>query len=305
MPEGYTHLRCAHRAARALGLEQDLVQAAFDTGANGPDILFCYQVWKPAAKREHPLPAFGGRMHEENTGAFLRALIARADTPARRSYALGFVCHYAADGVLHPYVERLTMPGQLYSEPGGHGYLEIALDSELHRQDTGDAAVPVAHCCPLPEPAVLDELVSLLGGAIRAAYGEDFPAGALRDAFVHSTRVRGLFVCRAAPKRWLLAALEPLFGKKGTITGHITPARLKPGLPEEWQHPVSGETIRAGVPALLEQAEQRCGLYMAACRAHWSGAMTAQELAAVLGSRSYVTGLEDARSTGEQSVKKR
>lgn len=296
MPEGYTHLRCAHRAARALGLEEELIADAFDTGANGPDILFCYQVWKPAAKRDWPLPAFGARMHEENTGAFLRALIARAGTPAQRSYALGFVCHYAADGVLHPYVERLTMPGQLYGMEGGHGYLEIALDSELHRQDTGDAAVPVRHCCPLPSDGLLEELIPLLGGAIEEAYGERFPAEVLRAAFVHSTKVRGLFTCRFAPKRWLLTLLEPLFGKKGTVTGHITPARLKPGLPDEWQHPVSGETIRAGLPRLLEQAEQRCGLYMAACRAHWDGRMSGKELAAVLGSRSYVSGLEDARS---------
>ena len=49
---------------------------------------------------------------------------------------------------------------------------------------------------------------------------------------------------------------------------------------------------------LLEQAEQRCGLYMAACRAHWDGRMSGEELAAVLGSRSYVSGLEDARSLG-------
>ena len=75
MPEGYTHLRCAWRAARAQKLTADLHREAFFAGANGPDMLFCYQVWKPARKRAYPLPDLGERMHNENTGAFLRALL--------------------------------------------------------------------------------------------------------------------------------------------------------------------------------------------------------------------------------------
>ena len=51
--------------------------------------------------------------------------------------------------------------------------------------------------------------------------------------------------------------------------------------------------------ALLERAEQRCGLYLAAGRAYWAGSMTMQELSALLGSRSYLSGTEDAASTGE------
>ena len=121
MPEGYTHLRCAWRAARAQKLTADLHREAFFAGANGPDMLFCYQVWKPAKKRAYPLPDLGERMHNENTGAFLRALLDGAKTPVQRSYAAGFLCHYAADTVVHPYVVLVTSPGQAYEGPGGHG----------------------------------------------------------------------------------------------------------------------------------------------------------------------------------------
>ena len=183
MPEGYTHLRCAWRAARAQKLTADLHREAFFAGANGPDMLYCYQVWKPARKRAHPLPDLGERMHNENTGAFLRALLDGAKTPVQRSYAAGFLCHYAADTVVHPYVVLVTSPGQAYEGPGGHGYFEIALDSRLHESDTGDAAVPVAHCCPRMDDAALDEVIPLLAGAIEAAYGERYPEPALRDAF--------------------------------------------------------------------------------------------------------------------------
>ena len=204
MPEGYTHLRCAWRAVRAQKLTADLHREAFFAGANGPDMLFCYQVWKPARKRAHPLPDLGERMHNENTGAFLRALIEGAKTPVQRSYAAGFLCHYGADTVVHPYVVLATSPGQAYEGPGGHGYFEIALDSQLHERDTGDAAVPVAHCCPRMDDAALDEVIPLLAGAIEAAYGERYPEQALRDAFVQATFIRSLFVCRGPVKRGLL-----------------------------------------------------------------------------------------------------
>ena len=186
MPEGYTHLRCAWRAVRAQKLTADLHREAFFAGANGPDMLFCYQVWKPARKRAYPLPDLGERMHNENTGAFLRALIEGAKTPVQRSYAAGFLCHYGADTVVHPYVVLATSPGQAYEGPGGHGYFEIALDSQLHERDTGDAAVPVAHCCPRMDDAALDEVIPLLAGAIEAAYGERYPEQALRDAVVQA-----------------------------------------------------------------------------------------------------------------------
>ena len=55
MPEGYTHIRTARHAA-ALAQVSIADQAAFDCGANGPDILFCYRVWKSSQKRGENLP---------------------------------------------------------------------------------------------------------------------------------------------------------------------------------------------------------------------------------------------------------
>src|SRR5699024_7775783 len=116
--------------------------AAFAIGANGPDALFCFEVWKPARKRRYDLPALGNRMHEENTGAFLKSLVTHVRTQAQIDYTLGFLSHYAADTVLHPYVVALCQPGMPYAGPGGHGYFEIALDTTLHAEDTGVSVVP-------------------------------------------------------------------------------------------------------------------------------------------------------------------
>ena len=58
MPEGYTHVRTARQAAQ---LAEIMVpdREAFACGANGPDVLFCYRVWRKAAKRAKICPFWG------------------------------------------------------------------------------------------------------------------------------------------------------------------------------------------------------------------------------------------------------
>lgn len=98
-------------------------EAAFGCGANGPDMLFCYRVWRRAENRGENLPLIGERLHNENTGAFLRSLIENAQTPSQRSYVLGFLAHYATDCTVHPYVVYLCGEGQPYARPAGTAIL--------------------------------------------------------------------------------------------------------------------------------------------------------------------------------------
>ena len=101
MPEAYTHIRTARRTLAQSGAPAPDT-AAYEMGANGPDPLFAYHVLQSAKKRPYDLAALGGRMHEEQTGRFLRAMVFRAWSEAQRSYTLGFLSHYAADSTLHP-----------------------------------------------------------------------------------------------------------------------------------------------------------------------------------------------------------
>ena len=89
---------------------------------------------KKRAKRRYDLPGLGSRMHEEKTGAFLRSLCANVKTRPQVEYTLGFLSHYAADTVVHPFICAMCAPGQPYAGKGGHGYLEIALDSNAPRR---------------------------------------------------------------------------------------------------------------------------------------------------------------------------
>ena len=188
MPEGYTHVRTARKAAETIHYKIQC-PAAFAAGANGPDSFFCFEIWKKRAKRRYDLPGLGNRMHEEKTGAFLRSLCANVKTRPQVEYTLGFLSHYAADTVVHPFICAMCAPGQPYAGKGGHGYLEIALDSTLHAEDTGSALVPVDDVSPLPTGEELADITALLHTCLLETYGEDIPVEYLADAFWHTYRL--------------------------------------------------------------------------------------------------------------------
>ena len=298
MPEGYTHVRTAKRAAEALKVVIKY-PAAFAAGANGPDDLFCYQIWKKAKKRQYDLPGLGYRMHEEKTGLFLQNLIQGISTRAQLEYALGFLSHYATDTIVHPYVVALCEPGMPYAGKGGHGYFEIALDSTLHAADTGVSQVPAEDTSPLMVGGELAEVTNQLHGALLATYGEDIPVEYLADAFYDIHLLRKHFTSRTGIKRRLCWLIEPLFGGRGFITGHITPQRLKSDLPDDWTNPFTGETVAGNAFALLKDAQKRSEVYMTALLGWQLGKLTRERLFDLLGSMSYLQGIPTPESTGE------
>lgn len=295
MPEGYTHVRTAQKAAAALHYKIQC-PAAFAAGANGPDSLFCYEVWRKGKKRRYDLPALGSAMHEQRTGVFLQALCRRVKTRPQVEYALGFLCHYATDTIVHPFVAAMCEKGQPYAKKGGHGYLEIALDSTLHKEDTGSACVPAQDAAPLLAGVELADVCTLLQGALRDTYALDIPVEYLADAFYHTTKVRGLFTSRFGVRRAVYWLVEPLFGGRGFITGHVSPAKLRADLPDAWVDPFTGAENVGGLFALLPKAQKRSGTFMAAALSVWMGAITWQDFDSVIGAMSYSQGIATEES---------
>lgn len=289
MPEGYTHVRTAQKAATAIHYKVQC-PAAFAAGANGPDSFFCYEVWKKRAKRHFDLPTLGNRMHEEKTGEFLRSLCRHVKSRPQVEYALGFLSHYAADTVVHPFVYAMCQPGQPYAGPGGHGYLEIALDSTLHEEDTGSALVSVNDVSPLPTGEELADITALLHTCLLEVYGVDVSVEYLADAFYHTKVLRGLFPTKNPLKRGFFWLVEPLFGGRGFITGHISPRKLAPDMPDAWIDPFTGTEHTGGVFALLPKAERRSEEFMGAALLLWLDKYTEAEFAEKIGSMSYTEG---------------
>ena len=305
MPEGYTHSSIGLRAADAAGWHITS-REAFMAGANGPDMLFCYQAWKPGPKRRINLPALGNRMHAERTGAFLQALSKHAVTPVQQDYFLGFLCHYATDTVVHPYVEAVTRCCAAYGGPTGHGRFEIALDSHLHEKATGNPAVPLKDITPRLTGVPLAEVIAQLRRAIDDTYGIEVPGSCLVDAFNHNYFLRSLFASKTPLKirQKLFRVLECFIGGKGYITGHLTPAKLRGisskdvrqgiRLPNVWQDPYTGETREENIYQLLEKAEMYSTLLLREATALYTGWDLFWPL---VGSKDYTWGAETPQST--------
>ena len=295
MPEGYTHVRTARQAAAAIHYKIQCPEA-FAAGANGPDSFFCYEVWKKRTNRHYDLPGLGNRMHEEKTGAFLYSLCRHVKTRPQVEYALGFLCHYATDTVVHPFVCAMCEPGAPYAGKGGHGYFEIALDSTLHAEDTGVSLVPADDCCPLLTGQDLAEVAALLRAALYETYGLQVSAECLADAFYYFHRVRRLFTSRHGVRRAAFYVAETFFGGRGFLTGHVSPRALALDLPDDWTDPATGEQRHGGAFALLKQAEKCSALYMTGALQHWMGVLPQSDMVRLLGSRDYGTGTETERS---------
>ena len=300
MPEGYTHVRTALHAATLAEYTPGSL-AAFATGANGPDILFAYQLWRKKENRTPDLPTLGNIMHREKTGDFLLYLVQNAATPAQKDYALGFLTHYAADSTVHPYVYACMAQGAPYHCRGGHGYFEIALDSYLHQKDYGTARVAVEHANPRLTGAARAESLTLLQSAVQKVYGREVPLLALADGFEMMRGVRVVTPSRTPLhlRRALFWLVEPLVGERGFITGHCSPARLKGlsekekvKLPNPWQDHFSGAVHEEDLAALLTRTEETAAAYLRAAIGFWQGKVTKAQLTRILGNKSYITGQE-------------
>ncbi len=120
MPAIYTHYIVAKENWSNLPNEvaQKLLpyQSLYFFGANGPDFCFFYNFLDGKSN-------LGSFLHKEAGIDVFRVLKAFARTPDMLAYSLGFITHYAADLLFHPFVYRVSKNSLLK-----HTRIENALD---------------------------------------------------------------------------------------------------------------------------------------------------------------------------------
>ncbi|MUT94445.1 MAG: hypothetical protein EP147_00270 [Subdoligranulum sp.] len=127
--------------------------------------------------------------------------------------------------------------------------------------------MPVNDVSPLPTGEELADITALL----------HMPAGSLRCGCLGGVPgrcvlpkvLRGLFPTKNPLKRGFFWLVEPLFGGRGFITGHISPRKLAPDMPDAWTDPFTGTEHTGGVFALLPKAERRSEEFMGAALLLW------------------------------------
>lgn len=290
MPECYTHV---HIATQALMRSGNTVASlpAFIAGANGPDPLFNFQLWK--RRRKPNLPALAARMHHEKTGDFLLALIRGATTPAQQSYVLGFITHYTTDCTLYPYIAAMSAPSQPYKEHDGRYLLAASIDAELHYRHYKTRLVALNAGTPVLITDELAQVCHLLREAIDAVYGYDVSLLALADAFHDNRSIRRLLLSKTGAKRFLYRLAQPAKASKygGPLAARMQPAAPLRRLPQLWVNPYSGEEANLTFDEVLAVAEQTGAVCVTAAMHSWLGSLSDEKLAVILGSNDYYTGL--------------
>ena len=217
MPAQYTHQLLAERIFGDLpaAVRAEITdRAAYFIGAQGGDVFYFLRVPDGKAKN------LGKYMHREDVYGFFSALCRRAKGGAALSYALGYVAHYAADVVFHPFVYAVC--GQMAKEDALrrvrlHAYVESDLDSYFVQKYAGVPVNGYAYPVAKREPDAR-ALYELIRGACRDRGRKDFSFRAFRRALSRFYLFERLFRDTTLRKRKFLHAAETLLHAPHTLS---------------------------------------------------------------------------------------
>lgn len=147
MPAMICHYTIGYDVLERQGNPQTIDRDAFLLGTQGPDIFYFSRAY-PWLIGDKGMPV-GNALHEARPSALVDAFreavgsVAENDRTVAESYALGFLCHYAADRTVHPFVcamqERMMAEDPTYAKDRNpyHYRIESALDTLILRHECG------------------------------------------------------------------------------------------------------------------------------------------------------------------------
>lgn len=297
MPSGYLHQVCAEQVLEKSGATHVNV-CTLVLGAQGPDPLFMMGMF-PLSPSKRPLP-YGHMLHTYRTGKFLCTLVqgAKAAGTAERSYAMGFLTHYALDSTVHPYVYAVSLNRRGKYSSLIHMNLEKHWDT-LYYQRCGRRGISyvmpgISESRPQWEP-----IAALLSDTFTSVFPErplthQMVMGALAD----SERANRLAYSPRGIKYAAIWLAERVIGQPRLGTAQMAPHKpsgkdIVNAARKPWQNPANPEAERDdGLTELFDLAIGRgVELVRAAC-AYFDGRVEIDDFAQVAGNVGYGTGME-------------
>lgn len=291
MPDNFAHQHNARVALEISGYTPRLIDC-FIMGANGPDLLFYYQRYNPL--RKYQLDKLGKLMHREKTGLFLKNLFTMAATDAQKDYCLGFLCHYAMDSIIHPYVNYATTAyGAPFNIPGGHAFFESRLDSRIAYKTAADLKHAPLLFCPVLKKSYVDQIAYLLKNAVDATYrGFDVPYSEYYQALRDFRFAKKFFYSGGKFKYAVSYIAEKFLGvPDGVMTGHMQPCDRPIPPTKFWYNKEAGLYSNENLRHLLARADQAAADNIKVGLEFFKGVYSADDLLEDIGNKSYVTGV--------------
>ncbi len=257
----------------------------------GPDLWFMYQPWKRREGR-------GRRMHTTRTGEFLTALARRAGQSRHPeelfSYLAGFLCHYALDTETHPYIIHMTEERTHF--PRGHMSFEHTLDRlEMERAGVWGEKHPVTdHYFPklrLPEcmREDIDAVFSDVYGWKNCWKALNIACPRYRACYRMLENPKGLFSRTAG---W---TGHPSLRSMAYAHSHFEGEDVENTRRGEWAHSHEpSEKSTADFNEMREKARKNAAEMIGmAYRYIFLRDVSEEDLARRIGSRSYLSGLDE------------
>lgn len=209
---------------------QELVRkhpVSFRWGCQGPDPLFYRKILFGS-----PLHKLGNRMHSEKTDELFTALargvhcLTGAAQEAAAAYFYGFLCHYALDSQIHPYVycrqEQICSADAKLSASAVHCQIESDIDylvyERAYHAPVTEFKPEGFYRLPVEEKAVL---AVLLHAVLENVYGEDVPVRDLRRAFDEMLSWESFLYSENRAVYRGAQRLERMAGRGAILTGHM------------------------------------------------------------------------------------
>lgn len=202
-------------------------RACFLWGCQGPDPLFFRKIL-----RGSPLHKLCNRMHSERMdelfAAFARGVQSLTDDAHEiaAAYFYGFLCHYALDSTIHPYVycrqEQIRAVDAQLSASAVHCQIESDIDylmyeAAYHKKVTNFE--PAEHySLAAEEKAVLSVL---LHAVLQVVYGADVPTRDLRRAFEQMLAWQTFLFSESRAVYAGARRVEKLMGRGALLSGHM------------------------------------------------------------------------------------
>lgn len=242
--------------------------ACYYWGCQGPDPLFYRKIYLGS-----PLHSLGNRMHSQHTDRLFAALartvhlLSDEAGEMAAAYFYGFLCHYALDSTIHPYVycreEEFCAENARLNPSAVHSSIESDIDCLVYERAYHRPVTefePERHYTLAPEEKAVLSVV--LHAVLLDVYGEDIPVRELRRSFDEMLAWECFLYSDSRAVYRGARTLETLAGRGALLTGHMKvepPAWDALNLSHRpWHNPwTPGEKRRDSVPELFALARIR------------------------------------------------
>ncbi|MBE6877895.1 MAG: hypothetical protein E7488_01830 [Ruminococcaceae bacterium] len=291
MPDSYAHKYNAKCALKIANYKPRNYKA-FILGCNGPDVFYYYRKYDPF--RTQNMSRLSKLMHNHRTGLFLQNMFRFAQTNAQKDFCLGWLCHYALDSVMHPYINYITTA---YANPfnieQGHSFFESSLDSYISMHETGFPAANPEEYLPEISKMYIDQIITLVKQAVEATYPEErYERSDYMQAYHDFRRIKKMLYAPNAIGRAYARVMEIYLRlSKDYIISRMQPCRMEIKNVDVWRNNPVGFFCTSTIEELMERASWLSADHIAVGLKFFDGVYNARDLLEDIGNKSYVTGL--------------